>query len=236
VFTFVSAGETGYYYIRDTQGHGVGVPGHKNADGVNLMIFDASNTSFQQFRVEWNDAGNAFRLWSRAGRPVAVENNRNTTLIQTTNRATNNQLWWRLVNTGSNRRNGYSFGPAPAPAPSAPVVSAGLTFTGLARYNGNYVVATGETTGRGNASYTAIGSLVGGGQTARIANGQVNLMVLEGKNIFAFEGNDTVKFTLIIQRDVALSSKDYVAVGEVEVTFRNGRATGAVTRITEVGR
>jgi hypothetical protein len=204
---------------------------------VNLMLFDASNTAFQQFRVEWNDAGTAFRLWTRAGRPVAVENNRNTTLIQTTSRATNNQLWWRLVSTGSSRRNSYSFSVTPTPLPApAPAVTNGLTITGLTKYNGSYVVATGETTGRGNTSYTALGSLSGGGQTARISGGQVNLMVIEGNNIFAFEGNDTVKFTLIIQRDAALSSKNYEALAEVTVTFRNGRATGAVTRITEVGR
>jgi hypothetical protein len=121
-------------------------------------------------------------------------------------------------------------------AGSAKVVGNGLTITGLSKYNGYYVVARGETTGRGNGSYIALGSLAGGGQTARISGGRVDLLVLEGRNIFAFEGNDTVKFTLSIQRDEEMSSRRYVAVGEVTVTFRKGKATGTVTRITEVGR
>jgi type IV secretory pathway VirB10-like protein len=112
----------------------------------------------------------------------------------------------------------------------------GLTITGLSKYNGYYVVAKGVTTDRRNGSYTALGSLAGAGQSARISGGRVDLMVLAGKNIFAFEGNDTVKFTVVIQRDEAMSSKRYVALGEVTVTFRNGRATGAITRITEVSR
>ena len=53
VFTFVavSSRDPGWYYIRDGQGHGVGVPGNKDANGVNLMVFAAANEAFQQFRV-----------------------------------------------------------------------------------------------------------------------------------------------------------------------------------------
>jgi hypothetical protein len=110
VFTFVavSAWEPGWYYIRDGQGHGVGVPGNKDANGVNLMVFAAANEAFQQFRVEWNDAGNAFRLYTRSGKPVAVDANRNGALVQTTDRARDNQLWWRLVQVGSSRRSNHS--------------------------------------------------------------------------------------------------------------------------------
>jgi ribosomal protein S11 len=98
-------GKPGFYYIKDAQGHGVGVPGNRTANGTNLMAFDAAAAEFQQFRVEWNDDG-YFRLWASNGKPVATEQTRNATLIQITD-SPRAQFLWKLVQPGSNRRTNF---------------------------------------------------------------------------------------------------------------------------------